>query len=275
MKNIDKLVVDDFGKEWSKFDQSEVPIIELKNSFEKYFSLFPWKTLPANSEGFDLGCGSGRWAYFCAPLVGKLHCLDPSSSALNVAIKKLKHYDNCIFHNLGVDEIPFNDESMDFGYSLGVLHHIPDTLSALESCSRKLKKGAPFLVYLYYKFDNRGFIFKLIWRLSNLMRIIISRLPFPIKHFITDVLAIFIYFPLARLALIIEKLGVNSHSLPLSFYRALPLYTMRTDSLDRFGTKIEQRFSKNEIHEMMTSSNLTGIIFLEREPFWVAVGFKK
>ena len=40
MKNIDKLVVDDFGKEWSKFDQSGVSIIELKNSFEKYFSEF-------------------------------------------------------------------------------------------------------------------------------------------------------------------------------------------------------------------------------------------
>jgi 2-polyprenyl-3-methyl-5-hydroxy-6-metoxy-1,4-benzoquinol methylase len=44
---------------------------------------------------------------------------------------------------------------MDFGYSLGVLHHIPDAQKALSDCVKKLKLGAPFLVYLYYSFDNR------------------------------------------------------------------------------------------------------------------------
>lgn len=28
--------------------------------------------------GFDLGCGSGRWAFFVAPKVAKLHCIDRS-----------------------------------------------------------------------------------------------------------------------------------------------------------------------------------------------------
>ena len=41
------------------------------------------------------------------------------------------------------------ENSMDFGYSLGVLHHIPDTKEALQKCVSKLKPGAPFLVYLY------------------------------------------------------------------------------------------------------------------------------
>jgi methylase of polypeptide subunit release factors len=31
-----------------------------------------------------MGCGSGRWARFVAPHVGRLHCIDPSS-ALAVA----------------------------------------------------------------------------------------------------------------------------------------------------------------------------------------------
>ena len=107
------------------------------------------------------------------------------------------------------------------------------------------------------------------------MRKIISSIPFKIKKLITDFLALIIYLPLARLSLLFSKLNINPSFIPLSFYKDKSFYTMRTDSLDRFGTKIEQRFSKNEIHEMMTASNLTRIIFLEREPFWVAVGFKK
>ena len=272
-ENVDEIVIKHFGQEWTRFDQ-DLSQSELKELAGNYFKIFPWEILPPGSVGFDMGCGSGRWASYVSTKVNKLICIDPSEEALIVAKKNLKNKKNCTFSIGSANLNNLEDNSMDFGYSLGVLHHIPDTLSALESCSKKLKKGAPFLVYLYYKFDNRGFIFKLIWRLSNLMRIIISRLPFPIKHFITDVLAIFIYFPLARLALIIEKLGVNSHSLPLSFYRALPLYTMRTDSLDRFGTPLEKRFTKKEIKDMMEKVDLLNVTFMEEEPYWVCLGYK-
>ena len=51
--------------------------------------------------------------------------------------------------------MPLAPGSMDFGYSLGVLHHVPDTLAGIKACAKALKPGAPFLVYLYYAFDNR------------------------------------------------------------------------------------------------------------------------
>jgi ubiquinone/menaquinone biosynthesis C-methylase UbiE len=54
---------------------------------------------------------------------------------------------NCTFTVATVNDLPFPDESMDCGYSLGVLHHIPDTSSALAACVSKLKAGAPLLVY--------------------------------------------------------------------------------------------------------------------------------
>ena len=50
---------------------------------------------------------------------------------------------------------------------------------------------------------------------------------------------------------------------------------MRTDALDRFGTRLEQRFTKKEIHSMMIESGLTNISFSKEIPFWTAVGYKK
>ena len=50
---------------------------------------------------------------------------------------------------------------------------------------------------------------------------------------------------------------------------------MKTDSLDRFGTRLEQRFTKNEIYKMMKVSGLINIKFSEKSPYWVAVGIKK
>ena len=273
-QNINEQVVADFGQEWSQFDQSGVPIEELRNTFEQYFSLFPWETLSPNAEGFDLGCGSGRWAYFCAPRVGKLHCIDPAASALEVAEKKLSQLNNCIFHNAGVADLPLDDGSMDFAYSLGVLHHIPDSEEGLRQCARKLKPGAPFLVYLYYAFDNRPLWFKAVWRASDILRRMISVLPYPLKYLASQAIALFVYFPLSRFARLLEALGLNVSHFPLSSYRAKSFYSLRTDALDRFGTRLEKRFTKNQIEHMMIQAGLERIEFRNQAPFWCAVGYR-
>ena len=267
-------VVEDFGLEWSRFDQSELSKEEVNSYFEEYFSIFPWSLLPQNACGFDLGCGSGRWARFVAQRVGNLHCIDASPNALLVAQKNLADMPNIDFICASVSNIPLDDNSMDFGYSLGVLHHVPDTASGLANCVKKLRPGAPFLVYLYYAFDNRPLWFRMIWKISDLFRTIISRLPVRLKFLLTDLIAILVYWPLARLALVIEKIGINPSNIPLSYYRNRAFYTMRTDALDRFGTSLEKRYSKAQIQQMMESSGLRDITFREAEPFWCAVGFK-
>ena len=140
-ENKDQQTVEGFGDEWERFDQSKLDQQESLRMFGLYFAVFPWESLPPSAEGFDLGCGSGRWAKWVAPRVAKLHCIDPSS-ALEIAKLNMADYLNCEFHSASVDSIPLADESMDFGYSLGVLHHVPDTQAALLSCARKLKVGA-------------------------------------------------------------------------------------------------------------------------------------
>src|SRR5207249_11683079 len=125
-ENIDTQVVAGFGDEWSRFDQSGLDESEHLRMFDNYFNIFPWTSLSADAIGFDLGCGSGRWAKLVAPRVGILHLIEPSD-AIDVAKRNLEGITNCKFHHAGVDDIPLDDESCDFGYSLGVLHHVPDT----------------------------------------------------------------------------------------------------------------------------------------------------
>lgn len=56
---------------------------EAERVFCDYFAIFPWDHLPPYAEGFDIGCGSGRWARFVAPRVCLLHCIDLSSTLAN------------------------------------------------------------------------------------------------------------------------------------------------------------------------------------------------
>lgn len=272
-KNLDADTVTSFGDEWSRFDQFKLSEAEASKIFEEYFAIFPWETLPENASGFDMGCGSGRWARLMAPRIGHLHCIDPSS-ALDVAKKALADSPNVTFHQASVDDHPLPVASQDFGYSLGVLHHVPDTAGALASCSALLKPGAPLLVYLYYAFDNRSVAFKLVWRLSDLLRRFVCRLPSTPKHWVTDAIAAVVYYPLARIALFAERAGVNIDSFPLSHYRNHSFYTMRTDSRDRFGTPLEQRFTRAQISSMMEAAGLQQVRFSDNAPFWCAVGIK-
>jgi len=272
--NMDAETVASFGDEWSRYDQSSMSYSEASEIFMAYFSIFPWDMLPSNPVGFDMGCGSGRWAKFVAPKVGRLNCIDPSS-ALDIARRNLIDFKNVEYIKASVSEsgIPIN--SQDFGYSLGVLHHVPDTESAINSCVSILKSGAPLLVYLYYAFDNRGWVYRLLWRASDLVRRIICKLPSRFKHLVTDVIAAIVYFPLARLSLLLDKVGINAVSIPLFFYRNHSFYTMRTDSRDRFGTPLEQRFTKQQIKSYMERSGLIDIKFSDNAPYWCAVGIKK
>jgi hypothetical protein len=164
---------------------------------------------------------------------------------------------------------------MDFGYCLGVLHHVPDTSAGLAACVGKLKPGAPFLLYLYYAFDNRPLWFRSLWRVSDILRKGVSRLPPFVKYAVTLLIAAVLYLPLARLARLVESVGGSVESFPLSYYRDRSFYTMRTDALDRFGTALEQRFTRDEIEEMMMKSGLERIAFSSSPPYWCAVGFRQ
>ena len=95
-ENVDELAIKHFGQEWTRFDQ-DLSQSELKELARNYFKIFPWDILPPDSIGFDMGCGSGRWASYVSTKVKKLICIDPSEEALIVAKRNLKNKKNCTF----------------------------------------------------------------------------------------------------------------------------------------------------------------------------------
>lgn len=274
-ENTDPRTVEGFGDEWERFSQAELSEGEKATIFEEYFGIFPWYLLPADgSVGADIGCGSGRWATLVAPRVAELHLIDASATALNVTRGNLGGFQNVHYHHAGVDKLPIPDESLDFAYSLGVLHHVPDTQQAMISIAAKLKSGAPFLVYLYYAFDNRRLWYRWLWRISELGRFIVSRLPGYARHAISDAIAVGVYWPLARGAWLMRLLGCLPESWPLAYYGDKSFYVMRTDALDRFGTGLEQRFTRQQIKMMLESAGFRDIRFSNDPPYWCAVGLK-
>jgi len=139
----------------------------------------------------------------------------------------------------------------------------------------KLKPGAPFLIYLYYALDNRPWWYRAIWRLSNLFRLMISSLPPRLRLIVSQIIAVAVYWPLARLSALVERAGYSPAAIPLESYRDRKLYVMRTDAYDRFCTRLEQRFTRQQIEQMLTSAGFGQIRFSDQVPYWCAVGKKR
>ena len=110
MQNVDSKTVDGFGDEWSRFDYSEGGE-ELERSFAEYFAVFPWDELPKDAVGFDAGCGTGRWARYVAPRIGRLHCVDASDRALDVARGNLSSQPNVEFHHASIADMPLSEQT--------------------------------------------------------------------------------------------------------------------------------------------------------------------
>jgi ubiquinone/menaquinone biosynthesis C-methylase UbiE len=275
--NLDLKVTRGFGEEWSTFRQDEDHLSQQQRRqiFDDYFRIFPWHLLPpGGGVGIDVGCGSGRWAVLVAPRVAHLHLVDASAAALDVARRNLHFAQNISYHENSVAEMPLPANSLDFAYSLGVLHHVPDTQAALDAIAGKLKPGAPFLVYLYYAFDNRPAWYRLLWRISNLARLVISRLPRILQLFVSQIIAAVVYWPLARIAHFLSQRRLSPPSLPLAYYADKSFYVMRTDAYDRLCTRLEKRFTRGDIEAMLDRAGFADIRFSDNEPFWCAVGIR-
>lgn len=275
MDNVDQKTVAGFGDEWSRFPQDALDAQELQELWDKYFSIFPWSSLPESPVGADFGCGSGRWSKLVAPRVGTLHLIDPAADALEVAKRNLAGAANTVFHHASITDVAIPDGSLDFAFSLGVLHHIPDTEKAFEAIARKLKKGAPLLTYLYYAFDNRPMWFRTLWQASDVLRRGISQLPHGPRYVASQALATTVYWPLARSAKVLDKFGALPRAWPLSFYKDESFYTMRTDALDRFGTSLEKRYTRDQIRALYASAGMREPTFSDEMPYWVACGVKR
>lgn len=275
MKNVHEATVAGFGDEWSRFTQDGMTEADLDAAFELYFRVFPWDQLPEGAVGCDFGCGSGRWAARVAPRVGHLTMLDASAEALAVATHKLSGAPNVDAVHASVSESPFADASLDFAYSLGVLHHVPDTEGALREIARTLKPGAPFLTYMYYAFDNRPAWFRGLWKTSDLARRGISRLPHGARYAVSQALAGLVYWPLARTGKLLDRVGLLHEAWPLRYYVDHSFYVMRTDALDRFGTQLEKRFTRAESVAMLERAGFENVRVSEERPHWTMCAVRK
>jgi len=265
-------VVSDFGDEWERFNfLDENKLQSLKKQFDRYMAPLPEELRKREDLIIaDFGAGTGRWSYFLKDFAAKIYVVEPAEKAFRVLTSRFRDDSKVVLIHKSVESNKISEKSLDLAVSLGVLHHIADTQGAIQKVAEKIKPGGTFLGYLYYALENKPFLYRALWRLSDSIRKVISRLPKKFKLALADFIALTIYLPLATISRILEKFGISVDSVPLHHYKDFSFHVMRNDALDRFGTTLEQRFTQVEIVQMLISAGFTqeSIRFSSGEPFW-------
>lgn len=273
-EDADQNTIDSFGSEWNKFHIFSDE--EIEDSGRIYFDLLDDAAVGKDALALDIGCGSGRFTKYISPRVAFVEAIEPSEAVFTSA-SFLHSTPNVRVTRANISRIPFPDNSFDFVFCLGVLHHVTDTRGSLHKCIAKLKPGGYFLIYLYYNLENRGPFYRFLFSVTNLCRMIICRLPSPIKMFLCDMISALVYLPLAILARgmrMLPGMGALAKYLPLYFYHDKTYRIMRNDALDRFGTPLEKRYSKEDVLQLLRGAGLKDIKFSPNMPYWHVIARK-
>ncbi len=268
----DNKVIRDFGDEWERFNfLDEAKLLSLREQFDRYIAPLPEELRKRNDLIIaDFGAGTGRWSYFLKDFATKIYAIEPAEKAFKILNSRFRDDSKVVLLNESVESNQIPDKSLDLAVSLGVLHHISDTQGAIRKVADKIKPGGTFLGYLYYALENKPYPYRVLWRLSDSFRRVISRLPRKLKLAIADFIALTIYLPFATISRVLDKFRIPVLSIPLHQYKDMSFHVMRNDALDRFGTTVEMRFTKTEIEEMLINAGFrkNSIVFSNQEPYW-------
>ena len=117
--------------------------------------------------GLDAGCGGGRYTAALARYGFKqLYGIDLSKKGIPDAKSRLTgtNVESTVrYMNGNVLELPFKNNSFDFVFSNGVLHHTLKPAQGIKECYRVLKPGGKVWLYLWW---NDGLI-NAYWELSR------------------------------------------------------------------------------------------------------------
>ncbi len=271
---VEDRLVRGFDAEWSRFDA--VRSAELSTVFDMYFDLVPDHLKSSDQTVLDAGCGAGRWAIELASRGTRVLAIDLGRS-IDIAHRNAAGMDRIACVHADLRALPVRDGAVDWAYSLGVLHHLDRPGPALANIVRAVRPGGLVLLYLYYALNRRAIAYRALFRLADVIRRVTSRAPHTVVLVVSTAVAILVYWPLARLSALLAQAGLRSLALaiPLSFYRDRSLRFMRNDSLDRFGTSIEHRYTRGAMEQLMRSADMSQIRFSDRAPYWHAVGVRE
>lgn len=161
--------VESFSFEWHKFSKVQLDIFNDTTESENTFlqkTGFEKNALKGKLI-LDVGIGAGRFSDIVSRWGGEVVGID-LSYAVDVALENIGDRPNVHIIQADIFALPFKEEIFDYVFSIGVLHHTPDTKEAFKKLIPHLKSGGEIAIWVYARYwENIQVISKTLRKLTT------------------------------------------------------------------------------------------------------------
>ena len=258
----------DFSDQWSKYTDNKgwygslelfkditSPLVELESLIGK--------------RVVEIGSGTGRIVSMLLEAgVGHVYAIEPSPDAFRVLegnIKEMERSDDVTAINARGDSWTL-EEQVDYVFSIGVIHHIPEPAPVVKAAYKSLKPGGRFLAWLYGYEGNELYL-----GIVEPLRKVTTRLPHALLRCLVELLyfALFLY---RNISVVIP--------LPLSSYIERVLWPMspqkrRLVVYDQLNPAYAKYYTREEAIQLFEQMGFENVETHHRHGYsWSVVGQK-
>jgi SAM-dependent methyltransferase len=176
-----------FGRQWRWFRSVQMDSATKGDTSARTFtSATGWSGDALRGRRvLDAGVGAGRFAECAADQGAEVFGVD-LTLAIDAAYENIGTRPRVHLAQADIFHLPFRESTFDCAYSIGVLHHTPDTEAAFGRVAATVRPHGEFAVYLYARYGPSH-------HFSDLWRRVTTRLP-PRLMFVASGVAIPLYF---------------------------------------------------------------------------------
>ncbi len=224
-----KKTAERFGHEWDTFDFIHT---------ERYTKQFLDWIVPVQQEFFkgkiilDAGCGKGRHCVVSSTFQAEeIIGVDLASGSVNSAFRNTKEFQNVHIIQADLYNLPFKDETFDYIYSVGVLHHTPDPKRTFTCLVQKLKRGTVISAWVYGREGN----WWIVHLLNPIRTYITSKLPLAVVKGIAFLLSVILQCALKLIYIPVNTIKILQPFSRILFYNEYMYYISKFPFIENYS----------------------------------------
>ena len=256
--------IKDFGKQWLKYPNNE----GYYGSLELFSDILSPFLTPDEIKGCrvaEIGSGTGRIVNMLLEAGAKHIIAVEPSDAFEVLCHNIPQPEKVTCLKITGDLLSAYG-NLDYIFSIGVLHHVPDPKPVVEAIYRALRPGGRFFVWLYGK-EGNGLYLALI----SPLRDITKRLP----HFMLASLVETLYWPLVLYIKFCHWLPLPLGGYMLSVFEKMSPEKRRLIIYDQLNPSYAKYYTRAEAEELLIDGKFINVRTHHRHGYsWTAIGTK-
>ena len=256
--------IKDFGKQLLRYSDNEGYYGSLE-LFSDILSPFLKTEDLKNCKAAEIGSGVGRIVNMLLESgVQHVVAVEPSD-AFAVLVRNIRNPEKVTCLKITGDRLPAYGD-LDYIFSIGVLHHIPDPKPVVEAAFKALRPGGHFFVWLYGKEGNESYL-----ALIKPLRILTRKLP----HLVLASLVWLIYHPLNLYIRLCHRIPLPLREYLLSIFEKMSPEKRRLIIYDQLNPAYAKYYTKQEAIKLLEDGGFVSVRVHHRHGYsWTVMGTK-